>query len=128
MAKLDHACKNYVPRKGWSIVGDVMSFRPLTISAALYQAYATMRLKDMQPWVEQWMTTEMYVGVPGSGAIDAWYKVLLDIELMKVEAQRFCGAAVDSQKFSDQIVRDLVYKMASVAGMPKEVLAHTEDM
>ena len=54
------------------------------------------------------MTTEMYAGVPGSGATDAWYKVLLDIELMKVEEQPFCGAAADILKFFDHIVRDLV--------------------
>ena len=100
-----------------------MSFRPLTISAPLYRAYATMRLKDMQPWVNQWMTTEMYAGVPGSGATDAWYKVLLDIEQMKVEEQPFCGAAADILKFFDQIVREVVYKMASLAGMPKKVLS-----
>ena len=59
--------------KADALLGEVMSFRPLTISAPLYRAYATMRLKDMQPWVNQWMTTEMYAGVPGSGATDAWY-------------------------------------------------------
>ena len=68
------------------------------------------------------MTTEMYVGVPGNGATDVWYKVLLDIEQMKVEEQPFCGAAAEILKLFDQIVRDLVYKMASVAGMPKKVL------
>ena len=80
-----------------------------------------MRLKDMQPWINQWMTTEMYDGVPGSGATDAWYKVLLDIEHMKVEEQAFCGAAADILKVFDQIVREAVYKMASFAGMPNKV-------
>ena len=69
------------------------------------------------------MTTEIYAGVPGSGATDAWYKVLLDIEQMKVEEQPFCGAAADILKFFDQIVREVVYKMASIAGMPKQVLS-----
>ena len=86
-------------------MGQVMSFRPLTISAPLYRAYATMRLKDMQPWVEQWMTTEMYAGVPGNGATDAWYKVLLGIEQMKAEEQRFCGAATALLKFFDQVTK-----------------------
>ena len=83
-----HARIMYLEKAG-ALLGEVMSFRPLTISAPLYRAYATMRLKDMQPWVNQWMTTEMYAGVPGSGATDAWYKVLLDIEQMKVEEQPF---------------------------------------
>ena len=31
--------------------GKVMSYRPLTITAPLYRAWATMRLKEMEPWV-----------------------------------------------------------------------------
>ena len=90
-----HARIMYLEKAG-ALLGEVMSFRPLTISAPLYRAYATMRLKDMQPWINQWMTTEMYARVPGS---------------------------LDILKFFDQIVREVVYKMASIAGMPKQVLS-----
>jgi hypothetical protein len=72
--------------------------------------------------VRAWMLPEMHAGVPGMGAVDAWYKVLTDIELLALEEQSYCGGAADIVKFFDQIIRELVYMLARSAGMPSKVL------
>ena len=54
--------------------------------------------------------------------MDAWYQVLMDIELMLLEGTPFCGGAADIHKLFDQIQRKLVYEIAEMAGMPKGIL------
>jgi hypothetical protein len=85
-----------------------------------------MRLYTMNEWIEEWATPQMFAGVPGQGATDAWYQALLDIELMKLEGTPFTGGMADIHKFFDQIQRDLVYELAELAGMPKHILRHRQ--
>ena len=108
--------------KAEAAVGEVMSYRPLTITAPLYRAWATMRLKGMEEWIATWALPEMHAGVPEMGAVDAWHKALTDIEEMKLNGTPFCGGVADIAKFFDQIRRQVVYKMAKYAGMPTKVL------
>ena len=116
-----HARVAYLEKNG-APAGKVMSFRPLTISAPIYRAYATMRLEDIQPWVQEWGLPEMHAGVPGVGAADAWHEATTEIEELKINDEGFCGAVADIAKFFDQIRRLLVYKVAKAAGMPEPVL------
>ena len=60
-------------------MGEVMSFRPLTITVPIYRRWASIRLKSMTRWIEEWALEEMFAGVPGQGAVDAWYQALIDI-------------------------------------------------
>ena len=60
--------------------------------------------------------------MPGQGATDAWYQALMDIEEMMLDGTAFCGGAADIHKFFDQIPRDLLYALAELAGMPKDIL------
>ena len=64
----------------------------------------------------------MYAGVPGLGATDAWYEVLTKLEHHKLHDVGFCGGGADIMKLFDQILRNLVYKLAAAAGMPERVL------
>ena len=54
-----------------AILGEVMSYRPLTITSPLYREWGSLRLKHMAPWIDKWKLGEMYAGVPEMGAIDA---------------------------------------------------------
>jgi hypothetical protein len=103
-------------------MGKAMSFRPITITAPVYRAWATLRLADMQERIRGWSLPEMYAGVPGLGATDAWYEVLTKLEHHKLHDIGFCGGVADIMKFFDQILRNLVYKLAAAAGMPERVL------
>ncbi len=101
-------------------IGRVMSYRPLTITAPIYRAWASMRLRHLEPWVREWALPEMFAGVPEMGAVDAWIQVMMELESLKLDDKHYCGGAADIAKFFDQ--RELVYKIAEAAGMPKPVL------
>ena len=98
-----------------------MSYRPLTITSPLYRCWAAMRLQDMAEWVEFWQLEEMYAGVAGRGATDAWHEALVEIEAYKLNGTHCCGAVADIAKFFDQIRRGMVAKLARMAGMPEPV-------
>ena len=95
-----HAMVRYLEKPG-SKMGDAMSFRPLTITVPIYRRWAAIRLKAMQPWIEEWALEEMFAGVPGQGAVDAWYQALMYVEQMLLEGTPFCGGAADIHKFFD---------------------------
>ena len=105
-----HAVVRYLEKDG-SVLGEVMSYRPLTISVPIYRRWAAMRLLTMIPWVEGWALEEMFAGIPGQGAVDAWYQTLMDIEMLLLDGTPFCGGAADIHKFFDQIQRRLVYEI-----------------
>ena len=64
-----HARIVYLEKLGAEF-GKVMSYRPLTITAPLYRAWATMRLREMEPWGRTWAWPEMFAGIPEMGAVD----------------------------------------------------------
>ena len=116
-----HAKVTYLEKAG-SKEGEVMSYRPLTITAPIYRRWASFRLKSMQKWIEGWATSQMFAGVPGQGATDAWYHALMEIEEMMLDGTAFCGSAADIHKFFDELPRELLYALAEMAGMPKDIL------
>ena len=81
-----------------------------------------MRLKSREDWIDQWTMPQMYVGIPGQGATDAWYGTLTELEEMQLKHIPFAGGTADIMKFVDQIQRELVYRLAEQAGLPKRIL------
>lgn len=66
-----HARIVHLEKEG-CIAGGVMSYRPLTITSALYRRWATMRLRTIDVWIATWATPHMFAGVVGQGAVDVW--------------------------------------------------------
>ena len=85
-----HARAVFLQKDGTE-VGQVTSYRILTITSPLYRAWAAMRLDDMHMWVRSWALPEMYAGVPERGAVDAWHEVLTKAETMKLDHTNYCG-------------------------------------
>ena len=85
-----HARAVFLQKDG-KIVGQVTSYRILTITSPLYRAWAAMRLDDMHTWVRSWALPERYAGVPERGAVDAWHEVLTKTETMKLDNTNYCG-------------------------------------
>ena len=56
---------------------DPLCYRVLLILPALNRAWASHRLKDLQPWTDKWALSQMYAGVGSQGAEDAWYAFAL---------------------------------------------------
>ena len=61
-----HARIVYLEKAG-AIIGQVMSYRQLTITSPFIRCWATMRLRHLEPWVTQWALPEMHAGVPEMG-------------------------------------------------------------
>ena len=99
-----------------------MSYRPITITAPYYRVWAAMRLSDMEQWIATWADPQMYAGISGQGAVDAWYNLLLELELTDLQGVPYCGGTADMQKFFDQIQRDILYRTAKIGGMPRHIL------
>lgn len=74
-----HARVVFLEKEG-AQVGKITSYRPLTITAPLYRCWGAMRLEDFADWVDSRALPEMYAGVPGKGAADAWRAALTDVE------------------------------------------------
>ncbi len=85
-----HAQIAYLEKEG-SKPGEAMSYRPITISSPMYRVWAAMRLRDMEQWISTWALPEMYAGIPGQGAIDAWFSLLLELELKEHQGTPYCG-------------------------------------
>ena len=85
-----HARAAHLVKEG-AAIGGVMSYRPLTITAPVYRAWATVRLRSLEDWITTWALPEMHAGVPEMGAVDVWCKALAEIEEMRFAGAPFCG-------------------------------------
>ena len=116
-----HARVVYLEKDG-AAIGEVMSYRPLTITPPIYRCWATMRLATLEEWIGSWPLHEMYAGIPEMEVVDAWHKALTSIEQLKLNGKPFCGGVADVASIFDQVRGGLVYKMAAAAGIPPMVL------
>ena len=101
---------------------DPLAYRVLLILPAFYRLYGTVRLRSMQEWADSWSMAEMSAGAGLQSADDAWYEVASDFELWDLSGCSYLGGAIDIAKCVDQILRELVYAVASLAGIPPQVL------
>ena len=87
--------------KDGAILGEVMSFRVLLIMATLYRKWASMRLKTLDGWINEWELPEIYAGAGKQGAEDAWYQTMIDLEYLRLDNTAYCGGTADIMKFFD---------------------------
>ena len=103
-------------------IGNPLAYRILKITSAVYRKWASTRLRDLADWVDAWDDEGLNAGVRGKGAMDGWYRTALELELHKVQGSRIAGASIDVYKCFDQLVRQLVFRVAREAGMPARIL------
>ena len=101
---------------------DPLDYRILLVLQRLYRRWATMRLRHMQAWVQEWQMDEMFAGVKNGGADMAWMSTALDNEIAIAEATEYILGLLDIWKCFDQIVPLLIQVLAGLAGMPTKVL------
>ena len=99
-----------------------LEYRILKITTAWYRRWATARVKSLEKWIEEWDHPALNAGVPGKGALDAWYNTAVFSELHMSNDQDVAGGSIDIYKCFDQLNRALLKQLASKAGMPKRVL------
>ena len=87
-------------------VEDPYSYRVFLILSAVYLRCATLRLQQMASWISEWAAKEMYAGVQGRDAQDAWNSTVLEMEDAFVDdgrpdgEQQFTECAVDASTSS----------------------------
>ena len=99
-----------------------LAYRILLVLPTVYRKWASARLAAMEDWIGTWATPEMFAGIKGKGAQDGWYDTAIAFELANAHGLPVTGAAADIHKCFDQIQRQVVYKTAEMAGMPKGIL------
>ena len=77
---------------------DPMEYRILLILSRLYRRWASLRLRDLHGWIQQWQMPEMYAGVPGGGAELAWWHLSAINEDAHHSGADIAGATVDIYK------------------------------
>ena len=88
---------------------DPLDYRGLAILSKLYRLYFAIRLSDLRPWISGWECPEPFAGTNAStGAEDAWYKTVLELELAKLMGEPVTGGSADIWECFDQIQRRLV--------------------
>ena len=103
-------------------LGNPMAYRILKITSMLYRVWASVRIKNLEPWVMSWADKAMFAGIPGAGAEEAWYLTQLDIEIKRLTNSHITTGSIDVFKCFDQVVRPLIIDLARQAGMPLQVL------
>ena len=99
-----------------------LAYRPLLILPHIYRRWAAYRLGSLEGWIAGWSTDAMFAGVPEQGAEDAWWMTSVKMECWHATSTPFSGSSADIAKCFDQIVRPLLYGIAHIAGMPRNVL------
>ena len=100
-----------------------LNHRGLTILVYLCREWAKLRLKNLRPWIAMWDTPELFAGVPGKGAEDAWYTTAIHVEHNQLQGIPLPGAAAHSFKCFDQILLELVTHILTAAGMPPSIIS-----
>ena len=95
-----------------------LAYRLLLITPILYRAWAKLRLVHLQPWIASWALDNMYGGIQGVGASEAWFATSIDVEWALISGTPLIGGALDLYKCFDQIMRPLLYSVLRIAGLP----------
>ena len=102
---------------------DPLEYRGLAILSKVYRLYAAIRLRHLQPWVQNWEKEELFAGTSAAtGAEDAWYLLGLECEEARLLGEIFTGGSADIWKCFDQHQRALLYDLLEAAGFPKPIL------
>ena len=68
-----------------------LAYRVLLMLPSIYRLWGRTRLGHLQPWIAQWATPEMFVGIEGQGAEEAAYSTALLLEHCRVTGEDFSG-------------------------------------
>ena len=98
-----------------------LAYRLLLITPILYRVWDKLRLLHLQPWIASWALDNMYGGIQGIGASEAWFATSIDIEWALASNTPLIGGALDLFKCFDQIMRPLLYAILRIAGLPTQV-------
>ena len=97
-------------------------YRVLLILSVLYRKWACVRVLRLAPWIQSWALEDMFAGVPGQAAEDAWWLTSLIMESALCKGLWVSGAIVDIRRCFDQLSRVLMARILILAGMPRSIV------
>ena len=96
--------------------------RCLLLLPVFYRKWAKVRLSSLAPWIDEWACDELFAGIPGRGAEDAWWTTSLNIEHATMLGLKGTGGAVDLSKCFDRINRSVAKFQLLAAGVPPTIV------
>ena len=66
---------------------DPMSYRIIKINCTFYRIYGSVRMRNLQEWIEKCATKNMFAGVPGVGAEEGWYLIQIANETLRLQGK-----------------------------------------
>ena len=75
----------------------------------LYRKWASIRLKHLKLWIATWQEAEMFAGIPGWGAQDAWMDTAMVLEDCQTAKDPAVLSLIAIMKCFDQLSRHLIY-------------------
>ena len=88
---------------------DALKYRILMILPVTHRTWAKLRLRHLQPWIEDWATEDLFAGVGCVGAEDAWWQTAVTFEQANINGTPLTGGVADIWKCFDQILRPLLF-------------------
>ena len=100
----------------------VSHYRPICLLSMCYRTWSSIRCKEALRHIKQFAPPGLLGNLPGSGAADSWYSVLLQIEAAYRQGTELCGVAVDLVKAYNMLPRLPVAAFAKMCGIPDTIL------
>ena len=92
------------------------------VTSVAYRSWAAKRLRQSSDWIDDWSTNDMFAGIAGMSAEEAWYATAIQLERAKLLGQPVTGASLDIHKCFDQLVREHVHHVLEEVGCLEPLL------
>ena len=100
----------------------VSHYRPICILSLCYRTWSSLRCKEALRHIAKFAPPGLLGNLPGAGASDSWYSILLQIEQAYRNGTELCGVAVDLVKAYNMLPRLPVAAFAKMRGIPDSIL------
>ena len=100
----------------------VSHYRPICVLSLCYRTWSSLRCKEALRHVAQFAPPGLPGNLPGAGASDSWYSILLQIEGAYRAGTELFGVAVDLVKAYNMLPRLPVAAFARMCGIPDCIL------
>ncbi len=72
-----------------------LAYRIIKITSALYRLWGTIRVKQLEGWINSWRDPSMFSGVPEVGAEDCAFLTALELELKRCKGEKVTLGSMD---------------------------------
>ena len=96
--------------------------RPIGLMASVYRLWASLRVRDIMHWQEEWADTALYGYRLGRRAEDVWMDLSLSVESALIDGSDLVGMSIDWSKCFDRVPQSIAFLLADRQGLHPRVL------